>query len=341
MRPLDRPVSGGGVWTAPTTLDFTASEHHALVSRVFGTVQPGTSDCLELLDDHVSGKRLLNPDEALVASEVRRKVNATYRAATPYLLDALGSYCAYCELPMHDPVQLEHVLPKAQYPTFALTWGNFLPACIGCNSRKGDIPLRAATAQALDLAVATPEECRMHIRSVQYRWPDLDALEGHIDIHLQYRLDGAWHQCPPASSVHESTRRLRTSIVDGEVRATIPQENLDDVAVAAVVAVVDGFDVRSVNTVDLIKLGKYPQPLDSADRRTIRRTETWFAAVDVLNRLRSLGIPPSPPPDVTVNIRSGGFWRTWKSVADALDPALGQLVREAAACLNGTDKTRL
>lgn len=75
-----------------------------------------------------------------------------YQESRGYLLDRIGSYCSYCERGLGGNVAVEYMQPKSLHDGLALTWGNFLLACINCNSIKGD--------QSINLE--------------EYLWPDKD-----------------------------------------------------------------------------------------------------------------------------------------------------------------------
>lgn len=66
---------------------------------------------------------------------------ANYAAALPDLEQRLGRYCSYCERYIATNLAVEHVQPKSLVPALALTWSNFLLACVNCNSCKGDTPV--------------------------------------------------------------------------------------------------------------------------------------------------------------------------------------------------------
>jgi uncharacterized protein (TIGR02646 family) len=65
-----------------------------------------------------------------------------YGDARPALLEQLGPYCSYCEMPIHNQPAVEHVQPKSKVPELELFWCNFLLACAYCNSTKGDQDVR-------------------------------------------------------------------------------------------------------------------------------------------------------------------------------------------------------
>lgn len=60
------------------------------------------------------------------------------------LIDRLGHYCSYCEMPLHDSPQVEHVSPKSGAGSL-LAWDNMLLACGPCNSTKSAAPCLPAT----------------------------------------------------------------------------------------------------------------------------------------------------------------------------------------------------
>lgn len=59
-----------------------------------------------------------------------------YEEALPYLEEAFGLYCSYCENPITHVPEVEHISAKSKGG--ALTdWNNLLLGCRYCNSRKG------------------------------------------------------------------------------------------------------------------------------------------------------------------------------------------------------------
>ncbi len=55
------------------------------------------------------------------------------------LVARLGNYCNYCERPIYDSPQVEHVAAKSTHPALKLEWTNMLLACGACNRAKSDI----------------------------------------------------------------------------------------------------------------------------------------------------------------------------------------------------------
>lgn len=63
---------------------------------------------------------------------------------TPYgdakddLIEAIGSYCSYCERAgFSSAIHVEHIKDKETYPDKKNDWDNFLLACTNCNAIKG------------------------------------------------------------------------------------------------------------------------------------------------------------------------------------------------------------
>lgn len=62
-----------------------------------------------------------------------------YRKAKPSLVSRLGNYCSFCERRIVTLLAVEHIQPKdGSYgcPQLVGCWGNFLLACVNCNSTK-------------------------------------------------------------------------------------------------------------------------------------------------------------------------------------------------------------
>ena len=54
-------------------------------------------------------------------------------------LKQMSDECAWCEQHLDDGWQVDHWLPKAQFPLVVYHWENLLPACPACNRRKGAV----------------------------------------------------------------------------------------------------------------------------------------------------------------------------------------------------------
>lgn len=56
------------------------------------------------------------------------------------LINRIGFYCCYCNLPLKDSPQVEHVIAQDINPSKALEWDNMLLACGPCNRTKSNEP---------------------------------------------------------------------------------------------------------------------------------------------------------------------------------------------------------
>jgi uncharacterized protein (TIGR02646 family) len=66
---------------------------------------------------------------------------ADYADALDDLASQIGLYCSYCEIPIKNAPEVEHVQPKSLQPQLRLDWNNFLLGCKSCNTTKGNRPV--------------------------------------------------------------------------------------------------------------------------------------------------------------------------------------------------------
>jgi hypothetical protein len=57
-----------------------------------------------------------------------------YRKA---LIQRIGAYCSFCEVPMGANLAIEHIVAKKYRADLQENWDNFVLACVNCNSTKG------------------------------------------------------------------------------------------------------------------------------------------------------------------------------------------------------------
>jgi uncharacterized protein (TIGR02646 family) len=311
--------------------------------RVFATRTPATVDCLALWDDEVSGARQLSKDEIITVLLIRRRVEALYKKAAAPLLDALGSFCAYCEVPLTGAIDVEHMIPKSEYPTFALEWENFVAACGACNIRKRANPSRQVVQGWLGTQIATPAEYQEEIRQNRYRWPDIDDTYRLLDYGLEYKdQSGAWTACQASGAVDAGNQHVTSSVVDAEVCADLPSLGLTAVPVRVVVA--DRTDDRAADMIRLCGLDHPARPGRPADRRSMHRTEAWFRAVQAWHE--EVPNPASPPVALRstflASAAASGFYSVWLTVAELIAQPLASLfVAQAQSNFPGTDRSRL
>lgn len=72
------------------------------------------------------------------------RVYAKYQDALDDLADQIGLYCSYCEMPIQNAPEVEHVQPKSLVPGLEREWENFLLGCKTCNATKSNNPVDLA-----------------------------------------------------------------------------------------------------------------------------------------------------------------------------------------------------
>lgn len=338
MRPVTRTEPPR--WTPKKSLVFGRTGPPGAFKRLFGTTKPTVEQCLRLLEKEAAGHPLTEEERAVLPA-IQRKLGDAYREATPALLDDLGHYCAYCELPLHDPVPVEHVLPKSEYPTYTLDWYNLLPSCRICNSRKGADPSRAVVDPMIGgPSKPTPSDYRRIIRDVIYRWPDSDAVEGFFEVDLYWHDGSGWNVVEPKASVDAGTRQVSgPSVSDGTLRADIRSLGAVSVRVAAVVGSSGKGDKRTKALIDLVGLDRFPEPSNASDRRALFRTQVWFMATETFRGLEGVATLPQ---HVRFLVESSGFYWVWDTVARRISRDFWRVFREdTRTLLPGTDAARL
>lgn len=84
-----------------------------------------------------------------------------------------NNLCPYCTL--SEANTTEHILPKEKYPEYAVDTLNLIPACSGCNSKKGDSVIDAISGKRTTINYYTdtlPQE--------QYLYVDFEVSSNNI-----------------------------------------------------------------------------------------------------------------------------------------------------------------
>ncbi|HWV70419.1 MAG TPA: HNH endonuclease [Pseudosphingobacterium sp.] len=70
----------------------------------------------------------------------------SYAEWRKHLIDRIGYYCSYCNIPLSHSLNIEHVVPKVprdgENAGDYLQWENVLLACGPCNNKKGNNPIK-------------------------------------------------------------------------------------------------------------------------------------------------------------------------------------------------------
>jgi 5-methylcytosine-specific restriction endonuclease McrA len=318
-----RPVTRGSPrsYAPPATLRFVGASG-TKIQAVMGTNQPTMAACLDVWLRVVKArKRKPAPtwfkdwDDA--AKLIQARVEEIYKEAAEDLIIALGEYCSYCESPISGLLEVEHVLAKAEFPTFAAKWDNFLLACGACNNCKGNTPHRRTVQRWLATKLTNETQCEAEVRT-RYSWPDINSntfRDLPVELICDAANNGNWQLVAFADATDLRTRLVSVDIPSRTVRADLPSQNLFDVRVIArVVPLLTPVTISGVATavippgaqaiIDLCGLNTTASSRVAYDRRGLHRTRAWFNALDWLSALQ-----PSPTP--------ADFDRTWSQVGNA------------------------
>lgn len=126
----------------------------------------------------------------------------SYKQWRNHLIRRIGCYCAYCNQPLSNNLQVEHVRPKnppaGVVPGAALEWDNMLLACGPCNLAKNNQPIEADTYYL-------PEEHNTHLPFHIITDPD----SGHATVTERPGLNTTQHQ-----KAHRTIKLLKLDNVD-------------------------------------------------------------------------------------------------------------------------------
>lgn len=91
-----------------------------------------------------------------------------------------NNLCPYCTL--SEANTTEHILPKEKYPEYAVDTLNLIPACSGCNSKKGDSVIDAVSGKKITINYYTDK-----LPQEQYLYVDFEVSGNNIKA--AYRLE--------------------------------------------------------------------------------------------------------------------------------------------------------
>jgi 5-methylcytosine-specific restriction endonuclease McrA len=344
-----RPVSKGQhppAYIVPATIAFTGTDG-AVIQRVLGTTTPTVAQCLGLWSRTLrpgapsrKGYKGLMRARKLIIPHIL----SIYKQAAMPLTTTLGDICSYCETRIPGTLDVEHAVPKALYPSFAVAWENLLLACGPCNVAKRDRPDWQTSCGWVGSRQATEKQCRDEVRKRHFVWPDLTAHSfRRLSIVLYHDPQGNnnWIPLPLPAARNPAASVTSTDIATRTVRATFPaqagQPALTDVLVRALVVPykskkkvppISGNSSpspRGGEMVALCKLNDLGKLILTYDRRVFHRTLAWF---DVLGALQMLQALPNPAqfnaawPMIGRTARNTGFFSVWVRLLDAgTDPA--------------------
>lgn len=99
--------------------------------------------CIRRLEEFYKNKTKKNPvwSNFNALTSIREGwLGSDYPKARFNLQADIGRYCSYCDEPVLQSIEVEHVLPKSTFPSFTVYYDNFYFACKRCNIMKGALP---------------------------------------------------------------------------------------------------------------------------------------------------------------------------------------------------------
>lgn len=356
MRPVikgARPAS----YSPSTIIDCTRLQkpNKAKIKKVLKKLKPTVDDCLQLgLKIAIASTMAIRPKgfAAWVAaySVLLPKLADEYKLAAVPLADRLGPYCSYCESHLEGLCEVEHVVGKANYPTFMLEWDNLLLACGPCNTKKTKLPERATIRTWLGHDIQQEQECEDQIRNFHYRWPDQNSTTYQLFRPVLLYWDNAqWRVVPPHVALDPQSRIVSKSIDKREVRADLPTigNNL------LVLVHLRPNGPREQEMIDLVALNTHGKQNTTYDRRLMRRTIAWFTA---LASLRSVNVGGTQNdfdlnwPSIITTATLCGFFSTWLAVLSQIpdpfplfvnDTLAHRFLRDSAHVFQNTNRSNL
>lgn len=116
------------------------------------------------------------------------------------LLQRIGKYCSYCEKPLTQLIDVEHILPQTHFPQLKTNWHNFLISCRVCNDNKG----------------------HSKIKRKDFYWSDVDNTFRILEYHLS---SGAISVNPSLSITEQVIAKNTIDLVGLDRRPGHPQYN--------------------------------------------------------------------------------------------------------------------
>lgn len=344
-----RPVLTGDGTTykakVPEKFDFSSygEDKKNLIKRYFSNkLAVATGDCLnfwlQIVKAEIEKKKKKDrtPDDndrLTVKNMILDKVTAIYKQAGIPMVQTIGDFCCYCDTAVPGLLEVEHVCPKSQYPTFAMEWGNFQISCGPCNNTKRDNPDRDTVATWSVPAPDTEADYSTLI-AAHYVWSNIYPNPyTYIQPYL-YCYDttsATWHEVPADYAFNLNNILVSYDLATRVVKANLYADGkapILDVQVAVLVKKMTA-DVQTA-IVDLCGLNNPGNTDSTYDRRMVNRTKAWFTVLATMKPFSSIDF--SGPHgqqifdmlwnSVLITAASTGFFSVWYLILSRLtDPA--------------------
>jgi hypothetical protein len=298
------------------------------VTNAFGSRTPSALDLVQGLRDlrtYTAKKRTkhigyLDDAKGVITRQLSNQPKG-YKQATAPLSTQIGKICSYCEQFLPDDADLEHCVPKAEFPYTWIAWPNFLFACGACNGNgtgKGTGPDRD-TAADWD-GGNNPDEIELYdaVRD-RYFWPDIDSNTYRAMYPRLWYLDNnKWKRVPDADSVAANVSYVGENPEKRIVTAKLNIGGAGEQVYQVQARLKAAGDVAS-RTVPYFGLDQDGTKGGSIrDMRMYNRTLEWLTATELLKPVKNANDANSfnsALNTLAVSLRHRSFFSVWMRVA--------------------------
>lgn len=250
------------------------------------------------------------------------------------LIESLGNYCSYCEMPLSD-YHIEHLRHLAEWPEqLSLDqWDDLLLICNDCRNH-----IRMPTLNATSAATIL--------------WPDKDSTFSLINSPFQYELRTVKYLVmDEGNKVSEETKDLVFVVPNRDAGQVLYEKAFNTIAHFQLNMQLEFYNENT---------GELRVPLavhaERSDNRMFKRTAAWMEAHDSVKRLRELeGHAANGPGDpallrrmfiqqIAMTAWYSGNWSVWMTVfyqqtedLDLLRTAFAGNIHEFSGLRNDND----
>lgn len=333
MRPVDTGNAPQAYVTQATAnFSFRANNAHALrtllPAQVIRANQLSANNGLLYLRQYApSPNPVQNALEVALTTSIKGSMAKRYQKAARHLITATGAYCAYCESPVQQGMQVEHLIPKAIFTTTSLSWDNFLPSCGPCNTKKGARP------NDMDIAgLPFPPPAAPVPPDAAYDTQVLQAIKTPGNVLLPNTAGRPFRNLPSKLRFFDTTTNtwqdvgtpamydiaitvVTVDYTNQSIIASLPNApSFLNIAVA-----VDPINPAALLLNDMVGLNDFGNPRIMYDRRVIRRTDVWCTVLDLLSQIANARTQADLNL-IVANIynlaQTMGCWSIWAQILD-------------------------
>jgi hypothetical protein len=246
------------------------------------------------------------------------RIHNGYLSAGRDLINQVGFYCAYCDIPVCSGLEVDQLLPKGWFPQEMFRFENLLPTCAVCRAKKNRKPDRSAgSAEIVIQQYAWPHLFWKNVADgspLPFRYELLEVQGTRSAILFGKKLDET--QYPKLLRDYQSGS-IQTD--EGWVVRYNAEGNKQPLALNFTTTTI--FSPMSM-TEGLVNQNDTSLTNDEAwvDHRVLSRTLTFFKALAFRDLLSTASASASEPLKAAVRnaartaIKATGFWGVWLTV---------------------------